>query len=275
MVGVSVAATTDRPRTGAVPARWGEQWTFDAVSPGAGLAVSVGVGRRPGTGRGWYWAVVAAAGQPVVVVADPDVALPPAPGSLEFRASGLWADHHATEPLGHWSVANEAFGVALDDPWQAWGRGLGDRTAVGLDLEWDPVATVVALPAGDGPDAGAWAVGCEVVGEVLVGADRHELDGTGVRGHRWGLTGVAPVGHTELGWFADGVWHHLATPDTAPVLPAGPGPWGVVTDHQPPHRGVSVDVVAWAPVMAAGNCAVAMAVVAVDGHHGWLRHVVG
>jgi len=168
-------------------------WVFEAVVDDGALAVAVGVGRDRGTGRGWYRAVVAGAGRRPVVVVDPDLAVGD-DRSLEFRAPGLWCDHAPVgRPAGapttttdtatigagastvHWSVALEAFGVAVDDPFEVWGRGYGDRTPVGFDLVLDPRPWRV-----DGP----WDVtGCEVEGELLMADERHEIHGVGVVSH--------------------------------------------------------------------------------------------
>jgi hypothetical protein len=85
-------------------------------------------------------------------------------------------------PLDHWSVGLEAFGVALDDPLEAWGRERGDPWAMGLDVEWEGTAPCAAWP---GAETGYWQ-GCDVHGDVLVGAGRFSLVGTGTRVHLWG-----------------------------------------------------------------------------------------
>jgi hypothetical protein len=206
-----------------------EAWWFDAVAAAGSLAVAVCVGRRPSVGRGWYWAVVAGAGRKTVWVMDPDLALPASGPALELRAPGLWADHNPSAPGGHWSVAAEAFGVALDDPWDAWDRAFGDPTPVGLDLEWDPVTPPLVLDGDLGGPAGSWAVGCEVHGEVLVGDERFELTCTGSRGRWWGSAG---------GWSAQG-WSQQRV--VGEFRDEAGAPQGEVP---------SVDaVVAWAPVL--------------------------
>lgn len=221
-----------------------EAWCFDAVSDDAALGVAVCVGRNGTTGRGWYWAAVAGEGRTTVVVADPDLALPTSGPPLELRAPGLWADHNATAAGGHWSVACEAFGVALEDPWAAWGRAYGDPTPVGLDLEWDPVTPPVVLDGDLHGAAGWWSVGCEVHGEVLVGSERFELASRGSRSRWWG-SGARPArGEWEAtGWTSSG-WSHRTgrVPPAADVRGEGRDrdlPAGVVSGAPP---------LAWAPV---------------------------
>ena len=46
------------------------------------------------------------------------------------------------QPLDHWTVGLEAFGLAFDDPGEVLGRGHGDRAALGLDLEWETASPV-------------------------------------------------------------------------------------------------------------------------------------
>ena len=198
-----------------------ERWGFEAVFEGGALAVAVAVGRDRRVGRGWYRAVVTGTGRRPVVVVDPDVPLPVRSGSLEFRAPGLWCDHAPDQPLPawpsgsapaaaapvelpHWTVAAEAFGIAVDDPWEVWGRGFGDRTAVGLDLGFE---VVTAVGGGAGASGGWDLAGCEVVGEVLVAEERHEVTGVGVLTYDCGPVPVPPRGSWRRWWVQDrGVW---------------------------------------------------------------------
>lgn len=210
------------PSAATAPTR--ERWGFEAVFDGGGLAVAVAIGRDRSVGRGWYRAVVTGAGRRPVVVADPDVALPARPGSLEFRAPGLWCDHAPDQPLPawpsvapdpsaapvelpHWTVAAEAFGIAVEDRWEVWGRGFGDRTAVGLDLGFDAVTLAQGgtRRAGPGPhpegDPAPWeVVGCQVVGEVLVADERLEVAGPGVLTYDCGSAVVPPRGSWRRWW---------------------------------------------------------------------------
>jgi hypothetical protein len=92
----------------------------------------------------------------VIVVDDDDVPLPRG-GLLEVRADGLWAEvvHEADD---HWSFGLEAFGLRFDTLDEARSSDVGERVAVGLDLEWDRG---------------------RVVGELLVGRARIPVDTTG------------------------------------------------------------------------------------------------
>jgi hypothetical protein len=95
----------------------------------------------------------------VVVVRDDEVAPPKREDVLVIRADGLWAELLCETPGEHWSVGLEAFGVRFDDEEEAAASDRGERVAVGFDLEWET------------PD--------RVVGEILVGRARYELDARG------------------------------------------------------------------------------------------------
>jgi len=99
----------------------------------------------------------------VVVVRDDDVA-PPRLGQgrsdlLVVRAEGLWAELLCETPGEHWSVGLEAFGLRFDDEAEAATSDRGERVAVGFDVEWETAD--------------------RVVGQVLVGRARHDLDARG------------------------------------------------------------------------------------------------
>lgn len=95
----------------------------------------------------------------VVVVRDDDVAPPRREDVLVIRAEGLWAELLCETPGEHWSVGLEAFGVRFDDEAEAAASDRGERVAVGFDLEWET------------PD--------RVVGEILVGRAKYDLDARG------------------------------------------------------------------------------------------------
>lgn len=120
---------------------------------------------RPDEGVAWYWAYLVGPLTGLVVVRDHDVPLPRV--GLEIRADGLWAELICETPAEHWSFVLEAFGLRLDDPTDALAPGgeIGERIAVGLDLEWETDLT--ERTAGT------------VRGELLVGSARIEFEGPG------------------------------------------------------------------------------------------------
>jgi hypothetical protein len=163
--------------------------------------------------RAWYWTYLV--GVPgvdgVLVVRDHDVPLPRQ--GLEIRSEGLWAALTCETPREHWTFGLESFGVRLDAPDDArYGtEEIGERLAVGLDLEWEVAAA--------GPPEGI------VHGDVLVGRAAHSVDCTGrffdqstpdppARGGDAVATIVVPIGGAyarwnllradgELRWFPD------------------------------------------------------------------------
>jgi hypothetical protein len=127
----------------------------------AGCAGFIRLDVREAEGIAWYWTyLVAVPGvDGIVAVRDHDV--PPPRQGLEVRAEGLWAELWCEAPGEHWTFGLEAFGIVLDDADDALRAGgeIGERVAVGLDLEWE---------AGD-----------VVHGDVLVGRKRLAVDGWG------------------------------------------------------------------------------------------------
>lgn len=135
-------------------------WRCDFVASDVGSVVLGGfvqleIPGPPGSAR--YWAYLVGPELGIVAVRDHDVTRP-RPGALTVRADGLWAELVCETPDVHWTIGLEAFGVRLDEPADALHGEVGERIAVGLDVEWDDGA---------------------VFGDVLIGTDRIELDGTG------------------------------------------------------------------------------------------------
>ena len=95
----------------------------------------------------------------VIVVRDDELAPPKRDDVLVVRGEGLWAELLCETPNEHWSIGLEAFGVRFDDEAEAASSDRGERVPVGFDLEWET------------PD--------RVVGEILLGRARHQLDATG------------------------------------------------------------------------------------------------
>lgn len=106
----------------------------------------------------WYWAYLVGGDLGTLAVRDHEVPRPRRSGDLTVRAEGLWAELVCETPDVHWTIGLEAFGVRLEHPVDALRGELGERIAVGLDLEWD-----------DG----------SVFGDVLVGTDTIAFEGTG------------------------------------------------------------------------------------------------
>ena len=154
-----------------------EWWRFDFAVDGAAFGGSVNLRFRPGR-PAWYWAAVAGEGRRLVLVKDLDVPMPRRPDSMEVRADGLWADANCETPFEHWSIGLEAFGLALDDPDDAFGAARGDRVALGLDLEWEAAGEIIGGERNYGQPS-------VVHGDVLIGPETIPVDGHGWRGHGW------------------------------------------------------------------------------------------
>lgn len=126
-----------------------EEWLFTAWTHGGatpGHALGVVSGYRIFGRLGWYWAAVARAGQPLLHVTD--WAVPRRADPLLVKGDGLWAEHTCDAPMEQWTVANETYATALDDPEDAVGRGYGVPTAIAFDLEWYAAGPPRELPDG-------------------------------------------------------------------------------------------------------------------------------
>ena len=185
---------------------WSESWYFDFANADGTLGGYVRLGLLPNERRAWYWAYLVGEGRPLVAVRDHEAPLP-AGRSLEVRAEGLWAELVCETPNDHWSVNLEAFGVALDDPAEAYRGERGDRTALGLDLEWEAAGDVFRYPG-----MTRYEQACAVHGQVLVGDERIAFDGWGERDHSWGVRDWWSIPWCwTSGRLGDGTAFHAAT----------------------------------------------------------------
>ena len=134
---MSVPTVADERRHEAGTERlWNESWYLDWFDTDGRIGGYVRLGVCPNLGHAWFWCALVGQGEPPVLVVDQETPIPAGPG-LEVRSSGLWADLIVEGPLEHFSVEVEAFGVALDEPADAY-RGMpGERLPVGVDLGWE------------------------------------------------------------------------------------------------------------------------------------------
>ena len=143
----------------------------------SGLAGGTG---RSGSGTGdrlSFQALVAEPRQLPLVIVDNDVESPGR--GWELRSPGLWADHVCEQPDEHWSYGLEAFALAIDDPAELLGRGYGQRTPLGWELEFE----ASARPRPTGPRSVCQA---GIVHGLLLGPGRQiEIEGQALRGHAW------------------------------------------------------------------------------------------
>jgi len=96
--------------------------------------------------------------------------------------------------MEQWSVGNETYASALDDPDDALGRAYGTPTPIAFDLEWYAVATPSPVPHGY-EQSGVVHGAIEVLGEPTI--DLEEIPAH--RWHRWGgIDDVSGLGAVEL-----------------------------------------------------------------------------
>lgn len=171
-----------RHRAGPDPL-WAESWYFDFAIPAAGgvLGGYIRLALYPNLGVAWYWAALVGDGRRLVMVNDRDLELPRG-ADLEVRGQGIWSAVNCETPLDHWSVGLEAFALALDDPMEAVRSERGDLVGLAYDLEWEAVAPARSLEGIAG-----YTQACRVSGEILVGDETLDFDGTGSRAHEWGV----------------------------------------------------------------------------------------
>jgi hypothetical protein len=210
---------------------WADAWEIDFADGGAGIGGFVRLTLLPNQRIAWWWTGLLT--PRLVAVRDHEVPLPRA--GLEIRADGLWGELVCETPLEHWSVGLEAFGIAYDDPAEAWGDEWGDRLPVGLALDWEATAPAGDVPPTGPAPAGPLAVGYaqpgRVHGEILVGSDtRIGFGGLGFRSRASGvLDWWSGRPHGRLAWVtAAGGGHEDASRAAedlgrAPLLVTGPG----------------------------------------------------
>ena len=210
---------------------WADAWEVDFADGGAAIGGFVRLTLLPHQGVAWWWTGLLT--PRLVAVRDHEVPLPRA--GLEIRADGLWGEMICETPLEHWSVGLEAFGLAYDDPADAWGDEWGERIAVGLDLAWEATAEPGDVPPAGPPPAGPGAVGYaqpgRVHGEILVGSEtRIGFGGTGFRSRASGVLDWWSGGpHRRLAWVSgdgaavEGAEGGAAVLGEAPLLVTGPG----------------------------------------------------
>jgi len=258
------AVDEGRHRQGPSP-DWEESWYLDFVAADGSLAGYLRLALRPADGQAWFWAGVVGGGPPLVSVRDHEVPLPSGPG-LEVRASGLWTELVCETPLEHWSVGLEAFGVALDDPLDAWGAERGDPWALGLDVEWEALGS--CQPADGG---GGYQQACAVHGDVLVGAERFQLDGSGIRAHLWGAQEWRDPTWRATGRLHDGTWFVTGGEGDGPVDVDGDGLLRT-GELRTAGADLTAAAIAHAPVLIPGDGRLARALCrydAIDGRHGF------
>jgi hypothetical protein len=153
-----------------------EAWWWWGASHDGSSGVFVGLELRGG--RFDYWAGLVRAGEPYLYIEELDGA--DLRAGLEIKPREMWADHVCDAPFEQWSLGNEAHGVLLDDPTEAWRRAYGTLVPVTFDIEW--YATTEPQPvAGGYRQSGEVDVQVELTEGVLA------ITGPGERVHVWGV----------------------------------------------------------------------------------------
>ncbi len=170
-----------------------EEWVFAAWTPDARLGLISGhriLGRTA-----WYWSALARSGVPLLHITDFDVRVRADPFIVKGEA--LWAEHHCDAVMQQWSIGNETYASAIDDPDEALGRAYGDPTPIAFDLEW--YATRDATVTGPSASGAGYEQDGVVHGAIDIhGESRLELvEVPARRWHRW-TTETAGFGPLEL-----------------------------------------------------------------------------
>jgi hypothetical protein len=153
-----------------------EEWVFTCWLADGSLGAVTGY-RLLGRGA-WYWAALARRGEPLLHVTEWEVPMRADP--LLVKAHALWAEHTCDAPMEQWTVANETYAAALDDPDDALGRAYGTPSPIAFDLEW--YATREPTVRADGYEQEGVVHGTiELAGGPLLLAEA-----AGRRWHRWG-----------------------------------------------------------------------------------------
>lgn len=169
-----------------------EEWVFTTWSPDARIGVISGhrlLGRRA-----WYWAAVALADGRVLHVAEFDVRVRGADPFI-VKAEQLWAEHTCDAPLAQWTIGNETYAAALDDPDEALGRAYGEPLPIAFDLEWYAIGGPIASEE-QGNASGYVQRG--VVHGVVEVSGRPGLEFVEAPAHRWHRWSDGPLGQPPL-----------------------------------------------------------------------------
>lgn len=118
-----------------------EEWVFAAWTDDARLGL-LSAHRIVGP-IAWYWAALVRDGHPLLHITDFDVPVRADPFIVKGEA--MWAEHFRDDPMRQWSIGNETYAAALDDPDDALGRAYGIPTPIAFDLEWYATAAPVSL----------------------------------------------------------------------------------------------------------------------------------
>lgn len=170
---VAFSAADELPHPGLV-----DEWVFAAWVPDGSFGFVSG--QRLFPDRSWYWSAVVEAGRRLLHLAEWQVAVRSDP--FIIKAPEMWAEHQCDAPLEQWSVGNEAYFVALDEPSDALGNAYGSPTPVAIDAEWYATAPPTLFESG-------YSQGGVVHGEVEF-LHRPNLEFNEAPARRWRRWGI-------------------------------------------------------------------------------------
>ena len=158
-----------------------EAWWFWGVAADRRAGVFVGLELRGGR-RYDYWAGLVRVDEPYLYIEELDGG--DRRDGLEIKPAQMWADAACEVPFEQWSIGNEAHGVLLDDPSEAWRRAHGTLVPVTFDIEWYAAGDATSI------ETGRIEHGYNQPGEVDVQIELTSglftFTGAGERVHVWG-----------------------------------------------------------------------------------------
>jgi hypothetical protein len=137
---------------------------------------------------GWHWAVFARRGRPLVHMTE--WAVPRRADPMLAKAPEMWAEIECVAPFDQWTIGNEMYAAALEEPADALspdalGFARGHVMPFAMDLEW--YATEAAENLAGSPDDEGYCQRGVVHGSIELlegGIDIAEVPAA--RWHRWG-----------------------------------------------------------------------------------------
>lgn len=166
-----------------------EEWTFSLWSADAALGATTTLIVRP-DGSTWYSAALVRDDGLFLHLCEPDGPALRSVDSLLLKAEGLWAEHECESTFEQWTIANEAYAVALDAPDDALGSAYGRPEPIAFDWEWYATGAPIGVSGGY-RQAGEVHAAIELRGASVKGVF------AGSRTHRWGSW--MPDGSTPSG----------------------------------------------------------------------------
>jgi hypothetical protein len=158
-----------------------ESWWWWGTATDLSAGVFVGIELRGN--RFDYWAGLIRADEPYLYIEELDgVDLR---NGLEIKPAQMWADQVCDVAFRQWSLGNEAHGVLLDDPDEAWRRAYGTLVPVTFDIEWYATDDPTTDPTAVGSGRGYRQFG-EVDVQIELTAGVFAFAGRGERVHVWG-----------------------------------------------------------------------------------------